>query len=123
MYTASALKKNNDNQNYVRKWRLLTLLLPNVAKGKFRPKFQISVSKVLTNKYHHVKVQTESFHLNGHIIGFRPQTQMVESRYKTPSSTLAVKGLKKWRMEIRSIVEPPVSDHSKFEDLVLAYER
>ena len=40
-----------------------------------------------------MKVQAESFHLNGHIIGFRPQTQKLESPYKTPSSTLAVKGL------------------------------
>ena len=39
-------------------------------------------------------VQAESFHLNGHIIGFRPQTQKLESPYKTPSKTLAVKGLK-----------------------------
>ena len=39
-------------------------------------------------------VQAESFHLNGHIIGFRPQTQKLESSYKTPSNTLAVKGLK-----------------------------
>ena len=70
-----------------------------------------------------MKVQAESFHLNGHIIGFRPQTQKVQSPYKTPSSTLAVKGLSKCRMEIISTVEPPVSDHSKFEDLVLAYGR
>ena len=40
-----------------------------------------------------MKVQAESFHLNGHIIGFRPQTQKLESPYKTPSNTLAVKGL------------------------------
>ena len=40
-----------------------------------------------------VKVQVESFHLNGHIIGFRLQTPKLESPYKTPSSTLAVKGL------------------------------
>ena len=51
---------------------VLTLSLPNVAKGKFRPNLQISFSKILTNKEHHVKVQVESFHLNGHIIGFRP---------------------------------------------------
>ena len=38
-----------------------------------------------------MKVQTESFHLNGHIIGFRPQTQKLDSPYKTPSSTPAVK--------------------------------
>ena len=40
-----------------------------------------------------MKVQAESFHLNGHIIGFRPQTQKLESPYKTLSNTLAVKGL------------------------------
>ena len=39
-----------------------------------------------------MKVQAESFHLNGHIVGFR-LTQKLESPYKTPSSTLAVKGL------------------------------
>ena len=53
MYTAFTLKKNSDNQNYLRERRLLS----------------------------------------------------------------------KWRMEIRSTVQPPVSDHSKFEDLVLAYGR
>ena len=38
-------------------------------------------------------VQAESFHLNGHIRGFRPQTQKLASSYQTPLSTLAVKGL------------------------------
>ena len=28
----------------------LTLSVPNVAKGKFRPNFQISVSKIMKNK-------------------------------------------------------------------------
>ena len=41
-----------------------------------------------------MKVQAESFHLNGHIIGFRLQTQKLDSPYKTPSNTLAVKGLR-----------------------------
>ena len=41
------------------------------------------------------KVQAESFHLNGHIIGLCPQTQKLEPPYKTLSNTLAVKGLKK----------------------------
>ena len=67
----------------------LTLSLPNVAKRKFWPNFQISFSKILTNKYHQVKVPAESFHLNGHIIGFGPQTQKLEPPYKIPSSTLA----------------------------------
>ena len=40
------------------------------------------------------KLKAESFHLNGHIIGFRPQTQKLETPYKTLSSTLAVKELK-----------------------------
>ena len=40
-----------------------------------------------------VLLQVESFHLNGHIIRFRPHTQKLESPYKTASSTLAVKGL------------------------------
>ena len=38
-------------------------------------------------------VQAESFHLNGHIIGFCPQIQKLESPYKTSPSTLALKGL------------------------------
>ena len=42
-----------------------------------------------------MKVQAESFHLNGHIMGFRPQTQKLESPYKTPPSTPAVKGLRR----------------------------
>ena len=40
-----------------------------------------------------MKVQAESFHLNGHIIGFCPQNQKLESPYKTGSNTPAVKGL------------------------------
>ena len=74
---------------------LLILSLPNV-KGKFRPDFQISFSNILKNKKYHVKVQAGSFHLNGHIVGFRPQTQKLQSPFKTPSSTLAVKGLTFW---------------------------
>ena len=42
-----------------------------------------------------MKVKAESFHLNGHIIEFRLQTQKLESPHKTPSNTLAVKGLKR----------------------------
>ena len=41
-----------------------------------------------------MKVQAESFHLNGHIGGFHPQTQKLQSAFKTASSTVAVKGLK-----------------------------
>ena len=48
----------------------------------------------MLNKQYHVKVMAKRFHLNGHIIGFHPQTQKLESPYKTPPSTLAVKGFK-----------------------------
>ena len=41
-----------------------------------------------------MNVQAESFHLNGHIIGFRLQTQKLDSPYKPPSNTLVVKGLR-----------------------------
>ena len=40
-----------------------------------------------------MKVQAESFHLNGHIIGLCPQTKKLEPPYKTLSNILAVKGL------------------------------
>ena len=45
-----------------------------------------------------MQVGAESFHLNGHIIGFHPETQKLP--YKTPSSTLAVKGLSKGSQRI-----------------------
>ena len=35
--------------------------------------------------------------MNGHIIGFRPQTQKLQSPFKTPSSTLAVKGFREMK--------------------------
>ena len=36
--------------------------------------------------------------MNGHIIGFRPQTQKLQSpAFKTPSSTLAVKGFREMK--------------------------
>ena len=50
-------------------------------KAKFDKKSQILFCKILKNKYHHVDVQVERFHLNGHIIGFHgPQTQKLELR-------------------------------------------
>ena len=60
----------------------LTLSLPTVAKGKLRPNFQISFSKI---------VSCES--TGRELSGFRPQTQKLESPYKTLSNTLAMKGL------------------------------
>ena len=53
-----------------------------------------------------MKVQAESFHLNGHITGFRPHTQKLESPYQIQSNTLAVKGLKYVLFSARGISTP-----------------
>ena len=50
-----------------------------------------------------MKVQIERFHLNGHNIGFRPQTQKLQLPFKTPLFTLAVKGLKTKELTITTI--------------------
>ena len=68
-----------------------------------------------------MKVQAESFNLNGHIIGFRPQTQKVESPYKTPSSALAVKGL---RLETRTSRLPfPLKREQHNEETALDFTK
>ena len=41
------------------------------------PNFILSC-KIQTNKLHHKKVLLSSFHLNGHTLGFHPQTQTLE---------------------------------------------
>ena len=41
----------------------------------------------------HAKVLLKMFHLNGHSIGFRPQTQKLELHYMSLKLTLGVKGL------------------------------
>ena len=50
-----------------------------------------------------MKAQIERFHLNGHTIGVRPQTQKLELPYKTPLFTMAVKGLKTKELTIPTI--------------------
>ena len=47
-----------------------------------------------------MKVQVERFHLSGHSIGFRPQTQKLEIPDKSRLFTLAVKGLKKKALSV-----------------------
>ena len=48
----------------------LTLSLPKVVK--------VSFSKMLENKWYHVKVLPQRFHLNGHTTGYFAQTQKLE---------------------------------------------
>ena len=38
------------------------------------------------------KVLPKKFHLNGHTIGFHPQTQKLELHHMSPSLALGVKG-------------------------------
>jgi len=42
----------------------------------------MSFWEILKNEKHHVTVKGESFHLNGHIIGFHPQNQKLEQHAK-----------------------------------------
>ena len=49
-----------------------------------KSKFQILFYKILKNKWYHAKVLLKRFHLNGHIIGFHPQTQKLELHYMSP---------------------------------------
>ena len=55
-------------------------------------------------------VKAESFHLNGQIIRFRPPAQKLESPYKTPSRTLAVKGLRRSK-KVHATRLTGLSDH------------
>ena len=75
--------------------RLLNFDLPRVPGIKVQEKSRISYCKILKNKCYHAKVLLKRFHLNGHTIGFRPQTQKLELHYMSPLSTLGAKGLKK----------------------------
>ena len=51
---------------------------PRVPNTKTEEKSQISFCKIWKNKWYHAKVLLKRFHLNGHTIGFRPQTQKLE---------------------------------------------
>ena len=70
--------KNAANRHHELNLIILTLLLPEMANVKIKEKLQISFCKMLKNNYHHVKELPKRFHLNGHTIGFRPQSQKLE---------------------------------------------
>ena len=53
-----------------------------------------------------MKVLLNSFHLNGHTLGFHPQTQKLEPHLLTQGLTLRVKGLK---IVIYKALQPSVS--------------
>ena len=77
----------------------LNLLTPKSAKDKKSSIiFQTSFCKILKNEWYHAKVLQKRFHLNGHTIGFCPQSQKLERQlelhYMSPYLTLGVKVLK-----------------------------
>ena len=47
-------------------------------------KSQISFCKIMKKKWYHVKELPKRFDLNGHTIGFHPQTQKLELHYMSP---------------------------------------
>ena len=56
----------------------------------------MSFCKILENKWYHAKVLLKRFHLNGHTIGFHPQTQKLELHYMSLQLTLGVKYSKEY---------------------------
>ena len=63
-------------------------------KFKTEEKSWISFCQIVKNKQYHIKLLLDSFHLNGHTLGFYPQTQKVQPHLLTQGLTLGVKGLK-----------------------------
>ena len=61
---------------------------PRVPKIKIQEKSQISFCQILKNKWNHTKVLLKRFHLNGHTMGFHPQTQKLEQHCMSPLLTL-----------------------------------
>ena len=59
-----------------------------MPKIEIQGKSQISFRKILKNKWYHAKVLLKRFHLNGHTIGFRQQTQKLELHYMFSSAIL-----------------------------------
>ena len=52
----------------------------------------------MKNKWHHAQVLLKRFHLNGHTIGFHPQTQKLELHYMSPYRIYSEREtVKKWK--------------------------
>ena len=62
----------------------IILSLQKVPMVKIQEKIQILFFKILKNKWYHAKGLLKRFGLNGHTIGFRPQTQKLELHYTSP---------------------------------------
>ena len=64
------------------------------TKNRIQKVLKISKTTFHWGFIHHMKKLSKRFHLNGHSIGFCPETLKLEPPYKTPSFTVAVKGLR-----------------------------
>ena len=64
-----------------------------MPKAKIQDESQISFCLTLKYKYHPVKVLLKRFHLNGHTIGFHPQTQKLEPPRMSAHLSLGLIGL------------------------------
>ena len=62
----------------------LTLSLPRVLKSKLRGKNL----EMVQNEQYHMNVLLNSFNLNGHTLGFHPQTQKLQPHLLTQGLTL-----------------------------------
>ena len=62
--------ENHDEISTMSASSLLTLSLPRVPSSKLRKTSGISFCKIVKNKQYHLKVLLNSFHLNGHTLGF-----------------------------------------------------
>ena len=58
--------------------KLFIPLTPKSAKHQISRKTQIIFCKILKNKWYHANVLPKRFHLNGHTMGFRQQTQKLK---------------------------------------------
>ena len=70
------------------------LLLPEWSKLELQQKFHISIWKMEKNKYYHVKVLLNRFHLN-RTTGFYPhKIQKLQKKLMSPHNVLGCPGLK-----------------------------
>ena len=59
----------------------ILLIVPHIEIQNLKFKISFFIEK---NKWYLVKVLLKRFHLNGHTMGFRPQTQKLELHYMSP---------------------------------------
>ena len=69
-------------------WNIVVTCYLFNSQSKIHDKFQVSFCD-----WYHAKVLPKRFHLNGHTMGFRPQTQKLELHHMSSLLTLGMTGL------------------------------